>query len=166
MLAIRSLLLVSIALNISGDPGINLFVVILVSSFTVLAGLFKSGGVYKNLPLNILDSFYLYNLVGFAAWTLFNRYQYNSDPKTFTENQSRASYTMLGTASMVFSLTLLFHVYEKLNKKEIFSTCFQWIQRKKQHNLSSDKDETFQVKASPPTVSYVSIREPLLDETV
>ena len=56
MLVIRSLLLVSIALNVSGDPGINLFVIILVTSFTVLAGLFKSGGVYKNLPLNILDA--------------------------------------------------------------------------------------------------------------
>ena len=87
MLVIRSMLLISIALNVSGDPGINLLVIILVTSFTVLTGLFKSGGVYKNLPLNILDSFYLYNLVGFAVWTLFNRYQYNSEPETFTEKQ-------------------------------------------------------------------------------
>ena len=166
MLVIRSMLLVSIALNVSGDSGINLLVIILVTSFTVLAGLFKSGGVYKNLPLNILDSFYLYNLVGFAVWTLFNRYQYNSEPETFTEKQSWASYAMLGTAAIIFSLTLLFHAYQKLNRTEIFSTFFKWIQSKKQQKSGSDGDETTPVRATPPTFSYVSIREPLLDETV
>ena len=112
MLVVRSVLLVAFALNVSGDPGINLLVITLLTSVVAAATLFKSGGVYKNLPLNLINSFYLYNLIGFAAWTLFNRYQYALEQKRFSENQFVSSYIMLGTAALIFILTILYHVPE------------------------------------------------------
>ena len=167
MLVVRSVLLVAFALNVSGDPGINLLVITLLTSAVAAATLFQSGGVYKNLPLNLINSFYLYNLIGFAAWTLFNRYQYTLEQERFSENQSVASHIMLGTAALIFILTILYHVYQKLKKSEVISTCFKQSQRKKQQEFDGNEDEIMPLPIRvPPTYSYVSIRESLLDETV
>ena len=167
MLVVRSVLLVAFALNVSGDPGINLLVIILLTSVVAAATLFKSGGVYKNIPLNLLNSFYLYNLIGFAAWTLFNRYQYTLEQERFSENQFVTSYIMVGTTALIFILTIIFHVYQKVKRSETISTCFKRLQRKKEQKIDGNEDEIMPLPIRvPPTYSYVSIRESLLDEAV
>ena len=167
MLVVRSVLLVSFALNVSGDPGINLLVIMLLTSVVAAATLFKSGGVYKNIPLNLLNSFYLYNLIGFAAWTLFNRYQYTLEQERFSENQFVTSYIMLGAAALIFILTIIFHVYQKVKKSETISTCCKLPQREKQRKIDGNEVEIMPLPIRvPPTYSYVSIRESLLDEAV
>ena len=164
MLVVRSVLLIAFALNVSGDPGINLLVIILLTSVVAAATLFKSGGVYKNIPLNLLNSFYLYNLIGFAAWTLFNRYQYTLEQERFSENQFIASYIMVGTAALIFLLIIIFHVYQKVTKSETILTCCKLLQREKQQK-SEVEIMPLPIRV-PPTYSYVSIRESLLDEAV
>ncbi len=69
--------------------------------------------VYNQLSVNILDSFYIVNLILLAAWTEFNR---QGDSKSFKKNQAAISYVLVSTAFIGFLAILCYHAVLQVKK--------------------------------------------------
>ena len=71
MLVIRTILLIGFGLNILGNPDINhLLTVTVLTCRLVCTGI--RGTVYKNTILHIIESSFIFNLVIFSSWTMYN----------------------------------------------------------------------------------------------
>ena len=171
MLVVQTILLIGFAMNASGDPGITLFVIILVNSLVLLVTLLGYGGVYKDMILTGLQCFYVYNLVLFASWSLFNRY--NSSGTSLIKQQQVTIHTMIGMTALVFAITILYHVYDKLKRNSQTSQMLRrFLDKVKRKNEAPESGTTVPTQDSElrvlhvraPTFSVVSIREPLLSD--
>jgi len=87
---------------VSGDPSLNL-VVVQVTVFCLLsASQWAFHGIYKQWPLDILESFFLMNTGILSAITLY--------PKLSGENQAIATDVSIGTTIVAFSVILFYQV--------------------------------------------------------
>ena len=105
LLMVRVLLYLVYTLNDGNDININLLATILVLSFYCCVA--NTLSVYKRWPLNILDSFFLLNIIFFASLTLYTR----------DSNASINSIlTIISTGSSLSVLVgvVCFHVYRKV----------------------------------------------------
>ena len=169
MLVVQTVLLVGFAMNASG---ITLFVIILVISLVLLVTLLGYGGVFKVMILTGLQCFYVFNLVQFASWSLFNRY--NSSGRPLIKQQQVTIHTMIGMTAFVFAITILYHVYDKLKRNSQSSPILtRFLDKVKQKNKApesgtsgSTQDTSGSTQDSEPrvlrapTFSVVSISEP------
>jgi len=102
LLLVRIFLLVTFAGNVSGDPSLNL-VVVQVTVFCLLsASQWAFHGIYKQWPLDILESFFLMNTGILSAVALYL--------KLSGGNQTIATDVSIGTAIVAFSVILFYHV--------------------------------------------------------
>ena len=168
LLLVRVVLLTCFAFNTLGDPGVNL----LVTQLALLAIIpFTVRGIYNKTGLNVLESFYLINLEIFASWTLFNQYMF-SDETLLQRYQAVASYTMVGSCTLVFLASFLVVSVQRVKK----TRCFINYQRKKHssqklHGMSITNGDLLGSASTPacpavaaPTVTFVELREPLLTD--
>ena len=113
LLLARVVLYLISALNVLNDPSLNLIAIVcLVGGLLLLNN--PSGNVYKKWPLNVLESSYIFNLMVFAAVTLFI-----GESKG---NQSALVYTSTSIAFVTFIATIVHHTFIyvlKINFKKL-----------------------------------------------
>ena len=169
LLLIRATLFAVFAGNTFGKPEINLFTVI-ASILLLQTFYWNAGRVYKNMLWNITESFYLLNLAILTAATLMLR---SLDEPSSIRNQEVVTDIMVGTAFLVFSAILLYHLFEYLLKTSVTLTqmkqAVQTLLRMKSCNHEQSTTNVTNLNPSAPnnthTVSYFELREPLLSDT-
>ena len=108
------------------------------------------GGVYKSLPLNALEHFFLLNLIILSAGTLY-MYAISID------NRATVTNLLVGVSFTVFTATIIYHTVESL-------ATTQWIKPLKKifgkqiRNIHNREAE----QSSAPLHSSVELRESLL----
>ena len=111
-LLLRLALFIVFSANSLGDPRLNLFAIILVTSvIPIILYCYNTGGVYKKHFLHLVDAFLLLNLGIFAAASLFVMTSEAAPSK-----QAHVTTVMVGTAFIVFISTLAFHCYQEAKK--------------------------------------------------
>ena len=165
MLVVRSILLVGFGLNILGDPSVNHLLTVTVLS-TLFSCTWITGTVYKNRALNILETFFVLNLLILSGWTVYNRHASNGDSN---DGQTALVCTSIGVAFITFVCIIFYHTYLYLKSTKLHQ-CF------KRHTIKREvRREMRAVEGSgesavdapphrPPTVTVIELREPLLTD--
>ena len=102
LLLVRVILYLISALNVHNNPSINLLSIICVVGSLLLLNN-PSGNVYRKWTLNAIESSYIFNLVIFAAASLYIRESKG--------NQAALAYISTSIAFMTFLATVLYHTY-------------------------------------------------------
>ena len=147
LLLARIILYLSEALNVLGDPSVNLFSIIIVvgTLYFILSSLRDK--IYKRFPLNILESLFLFNLITIATGTLYIRYGGG--------NQEVLAYLSTSLAFLLFIVIITYHTWEfvlpksqkeKIKRKRLFNT-----------TIKKDNDEIM----SPQICTYTVVESPL-----
>ena len=109
ILLVQNLLFVSFAVNVAGSATVNCFTVAVMIVLLLPFG-WKSGGIYKHSPKNILECFFHINLGILAATSLYIR---SSDETNTQEKQIYVSYAFIGAAFVIFMGILVFHAIQR-----------------------------------------------------
>ena len=171
LLLARVLLYLISALNFSLDPRVDLMAVIFVVGGLILLKGVTAKRVYKNWPLDVIETAIYFNLVAFSALTWYNL--------DFGGNQIAVAYM---SVLVIFTLLLgviVFHVlcYTRLYKCSLVEKTFKWIHSKllvkkpKKHPANDGPEELdgYQLVRStaggqelPSTITYsvVEINQP------
>ena len=185
LVVVRIVLFITFSSNVLGDPRVNLLAII-ISLLLLLVILWNTGQVYKSRLTHVLECMYIFNLGVYTAATAY-LVSLNSSPY----RQEQLACIMVGTAFMVFSGTLVYHLYTQLrniamlrslcSREAAMKWCWLWP-RKAPDREGEVQLETLNVEyeasdrlegtvlespapAVPPTVSVVdfsALREPLL----
>lgn len=157
MLVLRSVLLFAFSVNALGSPRLNLLLT--VSLMVLLLGFtYNVGTVYRQLSVNVLDSFYIVNLILLAAWTEFNR-----QGDSFKRNQAATAYVLVSTAFVCFLGILVYHIGLQIRKfMHNHNLHFPFHLRKEgaqaQDLQLEPMEDPSPVHPRAPTVTYVDIR--------
>jgi hypothetical protein len=105
LLIVRAVLYLVAAANVSNDPQLALSAIV----FTMICILFLTAFIdrirmYKKLPLNALDTFFILNTLLFSVFTWYSLSSTNIDQKA-------VAYTSVLTSFITLWLILLYHVY-------------------------------------------------------
>ena len=124
LLFVRALLYLISLLNFSLDPRVELMAVIFIVGGLILLKGVTAKRVYKNWPLDVMETAIYFNLVAFSALTWYNL--------DFRGNQVAVAYT---TVMIIFILLLgvvVFHVlrYTRLYKLSFVEKAFKWASSK------------------------------------
>ena len=109
ILFVQNLIFAAFACNVAGSANINCFIVAVIIVLLLPFG-WKSGGIYKCSPKNILECFFHINLGILAATSLYIR----SNDKT--KSQIYVSNVFIGTAFVVFIGILGFHTIQRVTE--------------------------------------------------
>ena len=125
LLLARIILYIIFALNLSGDPGVNLLAIIVItSSIIILKGYF--GQLYKNWMIDIIELVSYFNLILLSAAVFFTL-------KSGTD-QSVAIY-LSGAAAFILVLVILaYHIF--------YEVCLKIWQAAKQKRVKLESNET------------------------
>ena len=124
LLLVRAFLYLISVLNISLDPRVNLMAIIFfVSSLILLKGVITKR-IYKNWPLDVMETAIYFNLVAFSALTWCNL--------DFGGNQVAVAYTSVMIIFIHLLGVLVFHVlrYTRLYKYSFVEKAFMWTSSK------------------------------------
>ena len=118
LLFARVILYIVFALNMSGDPGVNLLsIIVIVSGILLLKGYY--GQLYKNKVIDTIEILHYLNTVIFSAAKLY----------TFeTKNAQTISDHVSGTIMFALFLTVL--TYHIFTESQICLKLLQWFKRK------------------------------------
>jgi predicted outer membrane repeat protein len=109
LLIVRAVLYLVAAANVSNDPQLALSAIV----FTMVCILFLTAFIgirmYKKLPLNALDTFFILNTLLFSVFTWYSLSSTNIDQKA-------VAYTSVLTSFITLWLILLYHVYAYTQK--------------------------------------------------
>ena len=170
MLVLRAILFIIFAANVRSDSRIDLFAI----TITVLGLLLfwlstsrKFGAIYKEVKLDLINSFFLVNLGMFASGTLFLKSSENS-----ALSQAVLATIMVGSAFTVFTCILIHHFYQLLRK---LTSEMKYFQLSRNANKSPEADQSQVVGGqelkecgmkSPELNGSMNcaLREPLLDQ--
>lgn len=162
LLVIRIALSLSVSINLSGDPAINLLVII-ITMFLLTAYAWVCGGVYRMWPYNLLECSFYVNLGILATTTLF--------VLKAGGIQAAAVYTSISIALLTFLAVLAIHVYMQLKKVKCFAkvmTGRSALFHKKQDPSKQEQElqgsNYSPVAPDPPTVTFAELREPLIGD--
>ena len=164
-LLVRILLFTVYAINVFGEQVINTMVTAIVCLALLILGWFFRSGIYKKMPLDILESSFLLNLGALCIATTYSHQSVNG-------HQAFITYCSVGTALVTFIGIVTYHTYTQLAALR----CFQ--RRRLQHgpelkelepllanNEGSDEQEPhISMEDWPPFVRFDQDREPLLAE--
>ena len=110
LLFVRVLLYLISVLNFSLDPRVDLMSVILIVGSLILLKGVTAKRVYKNWPLDVMETTIYFNLVAFSALTWYNM--------DFGGNQVAVAYTSVAIIIILFFAVVVYHVlfYTRLCK--------------------------------------------------
>lgn len=161
MLVVRNLLFISFALNILGDPSINLSII----TTATLPLLMFSWFVHKSFALNAIETLFILNLSILSAWTHFNRTNANS-------SQTALVCTSTGIAFIVFLCILVYHMRQKLQKAQFFGLLKQQLPCVRNQPAANVNEVELEDREPPPVAAappvpctFVELREPLLTDS-
>ena len=162
LLLVRIILFVSFAMNIFGDPNVNLLISILACSYLLGLNLWIFRGVYKKWALNVLESSFITNLGILSATTAY--------VLKSKGNQEAVTYTSVGISLLMFVGILVYHTYKQVVSSPKWRRLSLWLTEKTNpqrmlepvdhcEEIVSDTEE---MQTMPPVVRYNEDREPLL----
>ena len=106
LLVVRVLLFLAITFNSSGNPALNLLLII-IAAISLLCALVVFGGVYKSWILDILEASFLVNISVLAAATLY--------VEVINRNLAIPIHVSIGVSLVTFTMTVLYHIYQKVS---------------------------------------------------
>ena len=123
LLLVRTLLCLLPALNFSLDPRVDLMAVIFVIGGLILLKGVTAKRVYKNWPLDVMETAIYFNLVAFSALTWYNL--------DFGGNQVAVAYTSVMIIFILLLGVIVFHVlrYTRLYKLSLVEKAFKWTSK-------------------------------------
>ena len=158
MIMVRNGLFFAFAVNILGDPVLNLELIITAVIF-LLTFMWLAGKVYKVFILNALEALFIAKLGVFSAWTIF----IHQDTSNAANNQLMISYGTTATTVIVFSATVAFHSYHCFKELRIIKNIRFRMQGQQLQRTTTQPEITYSdngnAPARPPTVSYIDFAE-------
>ena len=166
LIFIRDCLFVVHAVNVFGDPEINVTV---TAGACFLLLIIIYGGIYKKWPLDILESSFFLNL---GILCILTSYINNHGG-----NQAAVTYTSVGTAFVTFLGILFYHTYTKTTSSYLWRRFSIWLSRKRNPQAvlepvfadgdsSAGENEPLLVQTRllqwPRVIRFDQYREPLL----
>ena len=133
LLLVRIFLLVAFAGNVSGDPSLNLVVVLVAVLCLLSASQWAFHGIYKQWPLEILESFFLMNTGILSAVTLYL--------KLSGGNQAIATDVSIGTAIVAFSVILFYHISTHTSIVKLRMKLSAWYKKRRHLHDSREPHE-------------------------
>ena len=106
LLVVRVLLFLAFAFNSSGNPALNLLLIVIAAS-TLFCTLVVFQGVYKSRLLDILEASFLVNIIVLAAATFY--------VKLINRNLAIPIHVSIGVSLVTFTMTVLYHIYRNVN---------------------------------------------------
>ena len=161
LLLVRMGLFLVFALNVLGDPSINLLTMA-ATMFCAIAYLAIFGGVYRQTHINLFEYSYILNLGILSAVTVYTRLEENS--------QEKVTKTSVGIAFATFILIVCLHAFQRFKSTRKGGIYLRNAQAKfvspvldkiKSAKLTQSANAT-QPNKSQPTHSSIVLREPLL----
>ena len=170
LLFVRMLLYLISVLNFSLDPRVDLLATIFIVGGLILLKGVTAKRVYKNWPLDVMETSIYFNLVAFSALTWYIL--------DFGGNQVALAYTSVMTIFVLLLGVIVFHIlhYTRLYKFSFINKAFKWTSSKllekkpKEQPLNDAPEELdgYRLKRSAagdrelPTITYsvVEINEP------
>ena len=170
LLFVRILIYLISIVNFSLDPRVNLMGTILVIGSLILLKGMTTERVYKNWPLDVMETAIYCNLVAFSALTWYNL--------DFGGDQVALAYTSVMIIFILLLGVIVFHVlrYTRFYKCSFIEKAFKWtssklLEKKPKEQPSNDAPEEldgYQLERSVagdqelPTITYstVEIRQP------
>ena len=170
LLFVRILLYLISVLNFSLDPRVDLLATIFIVGGLILLKGVTAKRVYKNWPLDVMETAIYFNLVAFSALTWYNL--------DFGGNQVALAYTSVMIIFILLLGVIIFHVlrYTRLYKCSFVMKSFEWTSFKllekkpKEQPLNNAPEELdgYRLERSAagdqelPTITYsvVEINEP------
>jgi hypothetical protein len=124
LLFVRILLYIISLLNFSLDPRIDLLATIFIIGGLILLKGVTGKRVYKNWPLDVMETAIYFNLVTFSALTWYNL--------DFGGNQVAVAYTSVMIIFILLLGVIVFHVlrYTRLYKCSFVKKAFEWTSSK------------------------------------
>jgi hypothetical protein len=138
LLFVRVLLSFISALKFHFDPNIpveQLSTVVVIGALLLFKGVITTR-VYKNLPLDVIETAIYFNLLAFSALTWYNVSSQAS------ENQITIAYTSVSLVFILLLGVIVFHVfrYTRLYKCSLIEKAFKWISSKLLHPKQTPGD--------------------------
>ena len=109
LLLVRVVLYLVSALNLFGDPRINLLSVTFAISVLFFIRVHIQGGVYRHVPVNFPESLFTLNLAAFAGTSM---YTLNN-----TDHQAKLAYISVAFSCFLFLCVTVYHAYAYVLKK-------------------------------------------------
>ena len=151
------------AANILGDPGINLLIIV-ISTAGLFVHLSISGGVYKTRHLNILEYFFLFNLITLSSATLYVRLAGGS--------QKALIFTLVSASFTVFACIVVFHTAVVIMSTQFWNIVKERLNsRRVSHASDNSRRErsmdggggAAKVEMKPLFLNFNELREPILE---
>ena len=124
LLLVRALLYLISLLNFSLDPRVDLLAISLIVGGLIFLKGMTAKRVYKNWPLDVMETAIYFNLVVFSALTWYNL--------DFGGNQVAIAYISVMIIFILLLGVIVFHIfrYTRLYKLSLVEKTFQWISSK------------------------------------
>jgi hypothetical protein len=152
LLLVRILLFLLFSVNDILGFSTNLFSII-VTVACIFAYLSSVGGVYNSLSLNVLEHFFLLNLIILSAGTLYIC-------PISVDNRATVTNLSISAAFIVFIAIIFYHIVESLATTQWFKFLKKTFNKQFQiHNMENREAEQ---SSSAPLHSSVELRESLL----
>jgi predicted outer membrane repeat protein len=151
LLLVRILLFLLFSVNDILGFSTNLFSII-VTVACIFAYLSSVGGIYSSWPLNVLEHFFLLNLIILSAGTLY-MYAISVDNRATVTNLS------VGIAFTVFIAIIFYHIVESLATTQWMKALKKTFSKQIHNNIMENQEAEL---SSVPLHSSVELREPLL----
>ena len=154
LLLVRVVLFVTFSLNVLGAPDLNLMMTA-TACLTILMLAWALGGVYKKWPLDILESSYFLNLGVLSVG--MNYVHHRGGSKT------AVTYTSVTIALLVFTGTVIYHLYKQISNSLFLRNGIRHIKRKCQKLPTELEQPILHIhtdatrEESNPTVTYGSV---------
>ena len=161
MLIARVAQFVIFAFNVQGDPNVNLLVIIIFSAL-ILTVLFNLGRPYKNKLNNLLESFLILKLGVYAATVLHFRTLGTSSLTQY----DIATNVIVSISFLIFWLIVAYHTYPIGKRLWIKLRCQACARQQPVQDVMENMDNSIGSaydQSQPPTVSYIELREVLLE---
>ena len=165
LLLVRIILFVTFAMNVFGDPNVNILISILACLYLLALNLWVFRGVYKKWSLDVLESSFIVNL---GIMSVTTAYVLKSKG-----NQEAVTYTSIGICLLMFIGILIYHTYKQVVSSQKWRRFSSWLAEKTNPQrvlepVGHDEErpsDTEEMQTMPPVVRYDEDREPLLAYT-
>ena len=137
LLLARLLLYIISAVNVFGDPSVNLLSILVLAIFLLFLKERYAAKVYRQWLINSLESSYIFNLILFSGASLYVR-------ATYGGKQEVVAAVSLSIAFLTFIVILCYHTYEYVLTKyqDKLLKPFMWFVNRKTKNAKSERAVT------------------------
>ena len=158
LLLFRVVLVIVFSTNVTGDPRINTLAIIVATSVLLLLAL--TGGVYKNMLINILEWSSYLSLLLLSATTL---YILSGTSRNTSPLQHTVTGVCVGLSALMFLVVTSWHILQETN---LIRLCKKIRNKKLVKTECEEESQQNQVRICTPTSSEIileELEEPLLE---